>query len=89
MVPISNTLNTNMDALVEEMVKELLGKKKLVKYTVNVHWGCPAFGAAFVNATDHPKWMRATNGLAGVDLGGSLLWGNSSRRPCSRGRFTR
>src|SRR5262249_50992607 len=38
LVPISNTLNTNMLNLVEAMVKKSVSQGKIVKYVVNVHW---------------------------------------------------
>src|SRR5579875_1674626 len=41
LVPISNTLNTNMRAMVEEEVKKRVAKGEVLRYVVNAH--CEAF----------------------------------------------
>jgi hypothetical protein len=62
LVPISNTLNTNMLNLVEKAVKTAVGNGLIVKYVVRVHWA------------QTPAKTREAFGL--VDDGtGSLNWG--------------
>lgn len=61
LLPISNTLNTNMLNLVEKAVKTAVQGGKIVKYVVTAHWDIT------------PTKIRETWGL--ISEGGSLLWG--------------
>lgn len=62
LVPISNTLNTNMLNLVEVEVKKRVGRGEILRYIVTAHWDIP------------PSNIRNAFGL--VDDGtGSLNWG--------------
>ena len=61
LLPISNTLNTNMLNLVEKAVKTAVGKGLIVRYVVRAHWDIS------------PTRIRETWGL--VEEGGSLNWG--------------
>jgi len=62
LIPISNTLNTNMLNLVEATVKKSVDQGKVLKYVVNVHWD------------QTPAKTREVYGLV-PDHSGSLNWG--------------
>lgn len=64
LVPISNTLNTNMLNLVEKEVKKAVNTQgKYVRYEVNAHWD------------QTPTKTREVYGITGIDADGSLNWG--------------
>jgi|GEM_PF-4503561 len=75
LVPISNTLNTNMSAMVEELVKKMVGQGKILRYVVQAHWEGSKSSSGFADITKHAETMRKTYGMKGVDAGGTLLWG--------------
>lgn len=75
LVPISNTLNTNMSAMVEERVKEKVKAGKILKYVVQAHWEGHRVSAGFYDPWRHPEAMRRACGMLGDGEGGSLLWG--------------
>lgn len=78
LVPISNTLNTNMSALVEEIAKALVGKGKVLRYVVTAHWDGHRSSKG-ATELDHPRLVRETYGLKGIKdtngIEGTLLWG--------------
>jgi len=75
LVPISNTLNTNMSAMVEELVKKMVDQGKILRYVVRAHWdGYKATDVPF-DMEQHPAAMRKICGIAGVDPDGDLVWG--------------
>jgi hypothetical protein len=73
LVPISNTLNTNMSAMVEELVKKLVSAGRVLRYVVEAHWD--GAGGIFPDPTKHPEAMRRICGIRGLDADGTLLWG--------------
>jgi len=77
LLPISGVLNTNMEALAENCVKQLvINEKRMLIYVVEAHWeGAKNRKDGNTGAAFHPEEMRKTYGLKGVDKGGSLLWG--------------
>jgi hypothetical protein len=75
LVPISNTLNTNMSAMVEELVKKMVNNGSILKYVVQAHWDAFKASDALADMVKHPETMRKVYGLEGVDMDGSLLWG--------------
>lgn len=74
LLPISNTLNTNMLNLVEKAVKTAVLGGKIVKYVVTAHWDIS------------PTKIRETWGM--IADGGSLLWANNSHRRVCLGSCT-
>ena len=73
LVPISNALNTNMSAIVEEQVKNLVSQGKILRYVVTAHW--EGAGGILPDVSKHPEGMRKVYGIQGVDPDGTLLWG--------------
>ena len=64
LVPISNTLNSNMHAMVEAAVKKaVLDDNLFVHYTVEAHWD------------QTPTRTRQVYGIRGLDPDGTLLLG--------------
>ena len=75
LVPISGVLNTNMSAMVEELVKKLVGQGKILRYVVQAHWEGYMSTSGLADVSKHPATMRATYGMRGDGNGGTLLWG--------------
>jgi hypothetical protein len=76
LLPISNTLNTNMEALVESIVKEFIKQGQAVKFVVEAHWeGAASKKDGNTGPEFHPAAMRETYGIKGIDATGTLLWG--------------
>jgi hypothetical protein len=75
LVPISNTLNTNMSAMVEELVKKMVNQGKILRYVVQAHWDGFKASGALGDMVKHPEAMRKIYGIHGVDADGALLWG--------------
>ena len=75
LVPISNTLNTNMSSMVEELVKKMVGAGKILRYVVEAYWEGKRSSAGFADVAKHPEAMRAACGMRGDGNGGTLLWG--------------
>ena len=70
LVPICSYLNTTMEALVEGVVKQLLGQGKALQYVVEAHWE-----GGGSNPQNHPRATRQAYGLIDVDDDGTLYWG--------------
>jgi hypothetical protein len=75
LVPISNTLNTNMSAMVEELVKKMVDQGKILKYVVQAHWDGYKANDVPTDMLKHPENMRKICGIQGLDPDGKLLWG--------------
>lgn len=75
LVPISNTLNTNMSAMVEERVKKMVDAGKILRYVVYAHWEGKMSTGGTPHVLEHPEAIRKAYGIKGVDPNGTLLWG--------------